>query len=151
MKKSLLWVIILVMSALMIAAFSLYGCKAGEAASEEEAVEEAPAEEVVEAEEAEPAAETTGEVISELQYPELPDWCKVLPISEVKTRGYHGEMPVWYTDITITPEQVEEVKSLNLKAAFLTWQEGDYCQSIKNGVTDALNALGACPKIINYI
>jgi len=57
MKKSLLWVIILVMSALMIAAFSLYGCKAEEAAAEEGAVEEAPAEEVVEAEEAEPAAE----------------------------------------------------------------------------------------------
>lgn len=54
MKKSLLWIVVLVLSISMVAAFSLYGCKA---AAAEEAVEEeaAPAEEVTE--EAAPAEE----------------------------------------------------------------------------------------------
>ncbi|MBA7473408.1 hypothetical protein ES705_05430 [subsurface metagenome] len=48
MKKSLLWIVVLVLSISMVAAFSLYGCKAEEVAAEEEAVEEAPAEEAAE-------------------------------------------------------------------------------------------------------
>jgi len=58
MKRSLLYVVVLVLITTMIAAFSLYGCKVEEAVAEEEAVEEeaAPAEEV--AEEA-PAEEET--------------------------------------------------------------------------------------------
>ncbi|MFZ3385696.1 MAG: sugar ABC transporter substrate-binding protein [Candidatus Hydromicrobium sp.] len=42
MKKSLLWIVVLVLSISMVAAFSLYGCKA---AAEEEVVEEKAAEE----------------------------------------------------------------------------------------------------------
>ncbi|MBA7492226.1 hypothetical protein ES702_02775 [subsurface metagenome] len=49
MKKSLLWIVVVVLSVSMVAAFSLYGCKAAVAE------EEAPAEEAV-AEEAEEAA-----------------------------------------------------------------------------------------------
>jgi len=58
MKKSLLWIVVVVMSISMIAAFSLYGCKAEEeAAVEEAAAEEEVAEEVaVEEEVAEEAA-----------------------------------------------------------------------------------------------
>ncbi len=52
MKKSLLWVVVLVLGISMITAFSLSGCKVKEAVVEavveEEAVEEAPAEEVTE-------------------------------------------------------------------------------------------------------
>ncbi|MCG2791012.1 MAG: extracellular solute-binding protein [Actinomycetia bacterium] len=55
MKKSLLWVVVLVLSITMVAAFSLYGCKAEKAApAEEEAAapaEEEAAEEVAEEEE----------------------------------------------------------------------------------------------------
>ena len=57
MKKSLLWIVVLVLSISMVAAFSFAGCKA-EAAEEEAAVEEAPAEEEV-AEEAAPAEPVT--------------------------------------------------------------------------------------------
>jgi len=58
MKKSLLWIVVVVLSVSMVAAFSLYGCKAAVAE------EEAPAEEAV-AEEAEEAAveEEAGEPI----------------------------------------------------------------------------------------
>jgi len=50
MKKSLLWVIILIISISMVAAFSLYGCKPEEEVVEEVAVveEEAVEEEVEE-------------------------------------------------------------------------------------------------------
>jgi len=58
MKKSLLWIVVMVLSVSMVAAFSLYGCKAKEAAAAEE--EAAPAKEAAAAEEeAAPAAETT--------------------------------------------------------------------------------------------
>ena len=59
MKKSLLWIVVLILSISMVAAFSFAGCKAEaeEEAPAEGAVEEAPAEEVAEAEEAAPAAE----------------------------------------------------------------------------------------------
>ncbi|NQT66975.1 MAG: sugar ABC transporter substrate-binding protein [Actinobacteria bacterium] len=52
MKKSLLWIVVLLLSISMIAVFSLAGCKGKETAAEEEAVaeEEAPAEEVAEEE-----------------------------------------------------------------------------------------------------
>jgi ABC-type glycerol-3-phosphate transport system substrate-binding protein len=57
MKKSLLWVVVLILSISMIAAFSLYGCKKeaapAEKAVEEEVAEEAPVEEA--------AAATTAE------------------------------------------------------------------------------------------
>ena len=59
MKKSLLWIVVLIFSISMIAAFSLYGCKPvaeEEVAAEEEAVEE---EAVEEAEEEVPPAEVT--------------------------------------------------------------------------------------------
>ena len=44
MKKSLLWIVVLVLSISMVAAFSLYGCKAEEAAPAEEEVAEETAE-----------------------------------------------------------------------------------------------------------
>jgi len=57
MKKSLLWIVVLVLSISMVAAFSFAGCKA--AAAEEEVVEEKAAEEeVVEEKAAEEVAET---------------------------------------------------------------------------------------------
>jgi len=58
MRKSLLWIVVLVLSISMVAAFSLYGCKAEEAAAaKEEAV--APAEEEA-VEEAAPVEVTAG-------------------------------------------------------------------------------------------
>jgi len=64
MKKSLLWIVVLVLSISMVAAFSLYGCKA--AAAEEEVA--APAEEEIE--EAAPSAEEEEEVAEEAQVEE---------------------------------------------------------------------------------
>ena len=46
MKKSLLWLLIMILAVSMIATFSFAGCKKEEVAEEEVAVEEAPAEEV---------------------------------------------------------------------------------------------------------
>ena len=67
MKKSLLWLLIVLLSVSMIATFSFAGCKKEEAAeeapAEEEAAEEAPAEE--EAAEEAPAEEAAAEEVAE--------------------------------------------------------------------------------------
>jgi len=63
MKKSLLWIVVLVLSISMVTAFSLSGCKTEEAATEEAATEEAATEEAATEEAAtEEAAEVTAEV-----------------------------------------------------------------------------------------
>jgi len=51
MKKQLLWIVVLILGISMVVTFSLYGCKAEEAAAGEEVAEEAPAEEEVATEE----------------------------------------------------------------------------------------------------
>jgi len=72
MKKSLLWVVVLVLSITMVAAFSLYGCKAEEAV-EEEAAEEAVEEEAVEEEAAaEPAADAVTIVTTSWRTEDIP-------------------------------------------------------------------------------
>jgi len=58
MKKTLLWIVVLLLSIAMVAVFSLAGCKAKAAAEEEETVEEAaPEEEAAPAEEEAPEEE----------------------------------------------------------------------------------------------
>ena len=69
MKKSLLWLAVVLLSMSMIAVFSLAGCKGEEAAAEEEVAEEAAAEEeVAEEEVAEEEAPAEEENIIELKF-----------------------------------------------------------------------------------
>jgi len=60
MKKSLLWIVVLILSISMVAAFSLYGCKEEAVAEEEAAVEEEAVAEEEAAVEEEAVAEVTG-------------------------------------------------------------------------------------------
>jgi ribose transport system substrate-binding protein len=77
-----------------------------------------------------------------LERQELPDWVPFPDISEVETRGNVGETPTWYSDVTISEDQLEEVRDMDLKAAFLNWSSGAYNQAVLAGTTDALEALG---------
>src|SRR4030042_6285440 len=63
MKKSLLWIAVLLLSISMVAAFSLYGCKAEEVAEEEAAEEEEVAEEEAAEEEEEEAVVANTQVV----------------------------------------------------------------------------------------
>jgi ribose transport system substrate-binding protein len=77
-----------------------------------------------------------------LERQELPDWVSMPDISEVPTRGNVGEEPAWYTDVAISEDQVRQVRSKRLKAAFLNWSSGAYNQAVLAGTSDALEALG---------
>ena len=77
-----------------------------------------------------------------LQRQELSDWVQMPSADTLRTRGNVGELPTWYTDVAITPEQVSQVCGMGLKAAFLNWSAGAYNQAVLNGATDALEDLG---------
>ena len=77
-----------------------------------------------------------------LQRQELSDWVQMPSADTLRTRGNVGDVPTWYTDVTITPEQVREVCGMGLKAAFLNWSAGAYNEAVLNGAKDALEDLG---------
>lgn len=77
-----------------------------------------------------------------LERQKLPDWLELSDIETMETRGNVGEKPSWYTDVELTPDQIDELKGMNLKAAFLNWDSSAYNQSILAGTEDSLKALG---------
>lgn len=83
-----------------------------------------------------------GSAMQQLERQDLPDWVPFPDVSEVETRGNVGEEPTWYTDVAMTEDQVEEVRGMGLKAAFLNWSSGAYNQAVLAGTRDALQALG---------
>jgi ribose transport system substrate-binding protein len=77
-----------------------------------------------------------------LQRQELPSWVQMPSADSLATRGNVGELPTWYTDVNITPEQVRQICNRGLKAAFLNWSSGAYNQAVLNGAKDALESMG---------
>jgi ribose transport system substrate-binding protein len=77
-----------------------------------------------------------------LQRQELSAWVQMPSADTLLTRGNVGETPTWYSDVSVTPEQVSEVCGMGLKAAFLNWSAGAYNQAVLNGAKDALEDLG---------
>ena len=77
-----------------------------------------------------------------LQRQALSDWVQMPSADTLLTRGNVGETPTWYSDVSVTPEQVSEVCGMGLKAAFLNWSAGAYNQAVLNGAKDALEDLG---------
>src|SRR5688500_13056928 len=51
-----------------------------------------------------------------LKRQKLPGWLKLPPVESLKDRGNVGEKPAWYTDVELSPEQVEAVRGKKLKA-----------------------------------
>jgi len=125
MKKSLLWIVILVMSISMVAAFSLYGCKAEKAAAEEEAVKEAPAEEAAPEEEAAPAEEVVKE--------------KVIGVS-LLTREH-----VFYNMIEEAVK--EEAEALGFELIIMDANKDSAAQAsqVENFITQEVDAIILCP------
>jgi ribose transport system substrate-binding protein len=50
--------------------------------------------------------------------------------------------PAWYDTLTVTPEQVQQICSLHLKAVFLDWADALYNQIIRSGQRLTLQAMG---------
>jgi ribose transport system substrate-binding protein len=72
----------------------------------------------------------------------LPSWVRMPSARSLKTRGNVGELPTWYSDVNITPNQVRQVCAMGLRAAFLNWSSGAYNQAVLDGAKDALEAMG---------
>ncbi len=73
---------------------------------------------------------------------QLPSWVRMPSARSLKTRGNVGELPTWYSDVNITPNQVRQVCAMGLRAAFLNWSSGAYNQAVLDGAKDALEAMG---------
>ncbi len=72
----------------------------------------------------------------------LPDWVHKPPIGDVKTRGNVGESPTWYSDVTLSDQDLQTIRSKRYKAAFLNWDSSAYNQAIYQGAKDAFEAMG---------
>jgi len=159
MKKSLLWIVVLVLSISMVAAFSLYGCKA------EEAVEEAAAAEEEEVAPAEEAVEETSEAEEEAPILEIYHWWT----SGSEKAAMDAIISVYlekYPDVTVLESPVagggglamrEVIHTLMLAgeapdavqsypAGLWPYYEGDMLQSIDEVWSDEIKAV--VPKVI---
>lgn len=77
-----------------------------------------------------------------LQRQKLPSWVQMPNAETLKTRGNVGELPTWYNEVNITSDEVQQICSKGLKAAFLNWSSGAYNQAVLDGAKDALGAMG---------
>ena len=60
----------------------------------------------------------------------------------METRGPQGEEPTWYSDVTLTPEEIQKVKEGNYKAAYLMHTSSDFANALMAGAKDLFNELG---------
>jgi ribose transport system substrate-binding protein len=72
----------------------------------------------------------------------LPSWVEMPNAETLKTRGNVEELPTWYTEVKITADEVQQICSKGLKAAFFNWSSGAYNQAVLDGAKDALEAMG---------
>ena len=77
-----------------------------------------------------------------LERQKLPPWVPMPSDSSLQTRGNVGELPKWYDEVKITPDQVRKVCGMGLKAVFLNWSSGAYNDAVLAGAKSALEALG---------
>ena len=73
-----------------------------------------------------------------------PDWLTIPPVEELNLdMGYYGDTaPVNFNDLEITAEDVEAIRALGLKAAFLNWDGVPYNQAFTDGIERAFDELG---------
>jgi ribose transport system substrate-binding protein len=62
-------------------------------------------------------------------------------LGEIATRGPQGQVPVWYNQVTLTPEQLDKIRKGNYKAAFLNTQSTPFMNSLQAGALDAFKAM----------
>ena len=59
----------------------------------------------------------------------------------ITTYGPEGDVATWYDKLVLTPEEVEKVRSMNLKAAFELVTEIDWSRANLRGFQDACKML----------
>jgi ABC-type sugar transport system substrate-binding protein len=56
--------------------------------------------------------------------------------------GQPDQPPVWYDTVKVTPEQVNQICNLHLKAVYLDWADALYNQIFRSAMRQTLQALG---------
>lgn len=62
-------------------------------------------------------------------------------LGELTTRGPQGQVPVWYTDVNLTADQLAKVRAGKYKAAFLNTQASPFMSSLQAGAAAAFKAM----------
>jgi len=143
MKKSLLWLVVVLLSVSMIAAFTLAGCKEteeGAAPVEEEALEEetgegaAPAEEEALEEETEEAENPAKEL--EDYYAQYSGY-----IDDTTTVGPNGEKSTWFDEVTLSNEEINKIREGNYSLVYLAEGSSMFTNANIAGTKDACDFL----------
>lgn len=61
---------------------------------------------------------------------------------EIETRGPDGEVPVWYTDLTLTSDEVAEVEDQGLRAAIVWHFTSPFMAALSAGARQTFEELG---------
>ena len=61
---------------------------------------------------------------------------------DIVTRGPDGEVPVWYTDLTLTPDEVADVQGRGLRAAIVWHFTSPFMSAITLGARNTFEELG---------
>lgn len=144
MKKALLFMLIVVIGILMIATFTLSGCKT-KTAAETTAVQTTVAETT--------AAQTTvaETTAAETVKDEIDPWILEVRKGIDKYRGEidpsfkgpDGQTPSWDTELVLTVSEVEKIKLGNYKVTFnMDGSQGEYHVAMIKGIQDACDHLG---------
>lgn len=144
MKKSMLFILIVIIATAMVATFTLAGCKATttETTTAATTVAVTTAAETTVAETT-AAAETTKDEID----PWILDVRKGLDKYRGKIdpsfKGPDGQTPTWDTDLVLTVSEVEKIKQGHYKVAFnMDGSQGEYHVAMTQGIKDACEHLG---------
>jgi ribose transport system substrate-binding protein len=62
-------------------------------------------------------------------------------LGELTTRGPQGQVPVWYTEVTLTDAQLAKVREGKFKAAFLNTQSSPFMTALQAGASAAFKAM----------
>lgn len=133
-SKSVLLLSVVLLLSLVLGACSPAATTAAPEPTKAEVATEAPP--AAPAESAAPTAAPV-ETVAELNRTESP-----VELGEIQTRGPEGEVPVWYTDLTLTPEELAKIKEGGYKAAFLNHTQSPFMQAIIDGATAAFKDMG---------
>lgn len=139
MKKSVLFMLVLIIAITMVVTFMLSGCKTTTA--ETTAAASTAAETTV----AESAAETTAEDMSAID-PKILEFRQGLDkyrTTNSDFKGPGGQTPTWDTELVLTKAEVAKIQETTHKAALARHgSQGEYTEALYGGCIDYLKYLG---------
>lgn len=63
-------------------------------------------------------------------------------LGQIKTTGPDGETASWYTDLTLTCDELAQIKAGKFNGAFLNHTQSPFMQALIDGATQAFNDMG---------